>query len=90
MTAAETVLFEKCIGFLSEIGIAVQFTTIEAACFLPGFRLENGAVLIDKEKVQYPGDLLHEAAHLAVVPTVDRNIFCFSQRWLQWRGKRYC
>jgi hypothetical protein len=74
MTAAETILFEKCINFLNKIGIQVAFTTIQEPCFLPGFRLQNGTVLIDKEKMLYPGDLLHEAAHLAIVPTADRNI----------------
>ncbi len=73
MTAAETSLFVKCIDFLKTIGIPVEYTTIEAPCFLQGFRLQNGTVLIDKEKMLYPGDLLHEAAHLAVVPASDRK-----------------
>jgi hypothetical protein len=73
MTAAETALFEKCIDFLQTIGIPVEFTTIEADCFLPGFRLENGTVLVDTVKMSYPGDLLHEAAHLAIVPAADRK-----------------
>ncbi len=73
MTAAETAFFEKCIDFLNTIGIPVRFTAIDKDCFLPGFRLENGTVLIDKDKMLYPGDLLHEAAHLAVVPAPDRT-----------------
>jgi hypothetical protein len=73
MTTAAISLFEKCIDFLKHIGIPVEFTSIQEPCFLPGFRLENGKVLIDKEKMLYPGDLLHEAAHLAVVPTTDRK-----------------
>ena len=28
--------------------------------------------LIDKKEVKYPGDLLHEAAHIAVVPLAER------------------
>jgi hypothetical protein len=73
MTAAETALFNKSIDFLKVIGIPVKFAAIDAPCFLPGFRLENGTVLVDIDKMLYPGDLLHEAAHLAIVPAADRN-----------------
>jgi hypothetical protein len=73
MTAAETILFEECVAFLKTIGIPVVFTSIDAPCFLPGFRLQNGTVLVDKDKMLYPGDLLHEAAHLAIVPAADRQ-----------------
>jgi hypothetical protein len=72
MTAETATLFDKCIVFLKAIGIEVEFTTINEPCFLPGFRLVNGKVLVDKEKMLHPGDLLHEAAHLAVVPAADR------------------
>jgi hypothetical protein len=73
MTTAENIVFIKCVDFLKTIGIEVEFVTIDEPCFLPGFRLENGRVLIDREKMLYPGDLLHEAAHLAVVPATERK-----------------
>lgn len=72
MTQDTTLLFDKCIDFLQTIGIPVAFTTIEAECFLPGFQLSGGKVLVDREKMRYPGDLLHEAAHIAIVPAAER------------------
>lgn len=42
--------------------------------FLPGISIRNGSLVIDKEKLKYPGDILHEAGHLAVVPPQDRPV----------------
>lgn len=35
---------------------------------MPGIWVEAGAVVIDAESLLYPGDLLLEAGHLAVMP----------------------
>lgn len=55
-------------AFLEEIGLPVFWETIQEPTFLPGIYLRNGTVVIDKEKLLYPGDVLHEAGHLAVMP----------------------
>jgi hypothetical protein len=69
----DLILFEKAIDFLHEIGIETSEALLkEEACFLPGFMIKNGKILIDKNKVKYPGDILHEAAHIAVVPSAER------------------
>jgi hypothetical protein len=73
MTTEEQVLFDKCVGFLQTIGIPVVFARLEGDCFLPGFQLNGGEVVIDIEKMRYPGDLLHEAAHIAIVPAAERG-----------------
>jgi hypothetical protein len=73
MTPDTTVLFDQCVDFLQAIGIPVEFTTIEEECFLPGFQLSGGKVLVDKDNMKYPGDLLHEAAHIAIVPAAERS-----------------
>lgn len=52
--------------FLTEIGIEVVPARLSADTFLPGIAVENGRILVDEEKLIYPGDLLHEAGHLAV------------------------
>lgn len=65
--------FERCITFLNYIGIQTMFRSIEGDSFLPGFLIENGIVIIDRERLQYPGDILHEAGHIAVVPLADRS-----------------
>lgn len=68
-------LFEKAITFVREIGIEVIYGTIDKeACFLPGFLIENGKIIIDQNKIQFHGDILHEAAHIAVVPAEERSL----------------
>jgi hypothetical protein len=62
----------KIVDFLLEIGLDVQSTTFEDDGFLPGIKLERGALLIDESKLKYPGDLLHEAGHLAVKTPSER------------------
>ncbi len=42
--------------------------SIEQSTFLPGLLLENGKIIADPEKLLYPGDILHEAGHLAAYP----------------------
>jgi hypothetical protein len=67
-------LIEKVLSFLDEIGIAVTYREVkEEECFLPGLLIENGVIVIDKNKMKYPGDILHEAGHISVVTAVDRS-----------------
>lgn len=68
----EMVTFEKCIGFVNSIGIQTEFRAIGPDSFLPGFLIENGIIVIDRHMLQNPGDILHEAGHIAVVPAADR------------------
>ncbi len=59
--------------FLEEIKIAYYFTEIATETFLPGIQIKNGSLQIDLQKLKYPGDLLHEAGHIAVTRADDRN-----------------
>lgn len=68
----DTIEVKKMLAFLEEIGIPVTYREIDSECFLPGLLIENGAIIIDENKLKYPGDILHEAAHIAVVPAADR------------------
>jgi hypothetical protein len=54
--------------FLNAIGIPVLSAQLEGECFLPGIRIDSGSLLVDEARLTYPGDLLHEAGHLAVAP----------------------
>jgi len=67
-------LLGKCIQFLNNIGIPVSFRKIESGCFLPGLLIEQGGIVIDNEALLYPGDILHEAGHIAVVPAGRRSL----------------
>ena len=70
----DILLFEKAISFLHEIKIETVYREIdEEDCFLPGFLIEEGKIIMDKNKIKFHGDILHEAAHIAVVPTIDRT-----------------
>lgn len=63
----------EMIRFISSIGIEVEEAVINEETFLPGILIRNGRLLVDMEKLQYPGDLLHEAGHLAVMPASERK-----------------
>ena len=54
--------------FLIGIGIPVRAGAVADDAFLPGIALEGGGLVVDEERLAYPGDLLHEAGHIAVVP----------------------
>jgi hypothetical protein len=64
----ESSLTKKIAGFLSEIGLEIAPRRLEAETFLPGILIESGKIFVDEERLAYPGDLLHEAGHLAVIP----------------------
>lgn len=64
---------EKIITFLDEIGIQVIRTEIDEETFLPGIMADCGRLLIDESRLLYPGDMLHEAGHLAVISPERRR-----------------
>lgn len=68
---AEASLQDRFIAFVCDIGIAVRETTVENG-FLPGLDIAQGALLLDRERLLYPGDILHEAGHLAVAAPEER------------------
>lgn len=65
--------FDKCVAFLNEVGIQTSFRSISEDSFLPGLLIEDGNIVIDKDALQHPGDILHEAGHIAVVPSAERS-----------------
>lgn len=65
-------LTEKLCRFIRGIGIAVEAAEINEETFLPGLLIRGGRILVDENKLSYPGDLLHEAAHLAITAPEKR------------------
>jgi hypothetical protein len=59
-------------GFLVGIGIAVAPADLGDDTFLPGIAVREGGLLVDEPRLDHPGDLLHEAAHVAVAPPAAR------------------
>jgi hypothetical protein len=62
----------RIIHWLQEIGLSVRLGPVGADSVLPGVTLEPGGLVVDAERLLYPGDLLHEAGHLAVMLPAER------------------
>jgi hypothetical protein len=62
----------RILDWLSQIGLTVRIAPIGADTFLPGVTLEPGGLVVDPERLLYPGDLLHEAGHLATMLPAQR------------------
>lgn len=75
---------EKIICFLEEIGIPVVETELPDNCFLPGLAIEKNTILMDPNRLKYPGDLLHEAGHLAVTVEEQRPLVGTSEMDPAW------
>jgi hypothetical protein len=52
--------------FLRSIGLDVASGALEGDGAVPGIRIEQGTLVVDEPRLRFPGDLLHEAGHLAV------------------------
>jgi len=59
-------------GFLRCIGLRVRAGGVPEQTILPGIQIEDGCLVIDEGRLLYPGDLLHEAGHLAVLTSEQR------------------
>jgi hypothetical protein len=62
------------IQFLSDIGISVRDGELVQETFLPGLYVERGVLIVDESRLKYPGDLLHEAGHLALLSRDQREV----------------
>jgi hypothetical protein len=66
-------LTERLSAFVRGIGIDVRAATLEEKTFLPGLEINHGALLVDETRLSHPGDILHEAGHLAVTDPAERD-----------------
>jgi hypothetical protein len=60
------------VDFVRSIGLPVVRGALDDTAFLPGLALKGGGIVIDETRLLYPGDILHEAGHLAVMPLEKR------------------
>lgn len=60
--------------FLRSINIEVIETALPEDTFLPGLSLKGSSILMDKDQLKYPGDLLHEAGHIATTEETMRPL----------------
>lgn len=73
MTAARDEMIEQITGFLRSIGIPVEAAPLPEGTFLPGMAIRRGVLVFDPAQDFQPGDLLHEAGHLAVADPAARG-----------------
>src|SRR5580658_1879130 len=59
-------------AFVRDIGIPVRIEDFPVPTFLPGLDIRHGTLWIDAARLLYPGDILHEAGHLAVASVEQR------------------
>jgi len=69
----EGLLIEQLVGFINGIGIECSESALPEPTFLPGVDIQGGRIIYDKARLKYPGDLLHEAGHLAVLLPIHRE-----------------
>ncbi|MGH2666278.1 hypothetical protein [Flavobacterium sp.] len=68
-----TLELKKILQFLEEIKITAVEKELDDTTFLPGLALGSDCLYIDYSKLKYPGDILHEAGHLAVTSSEERK-----------------
>lgn len=83
MTVKENPEVQKVLSFLDEIGIDVIEKELDST-FLPGLSLGSNCLYIDYDKLLYPGDILHEAGHLAVTTSEERKIVGTTEISPEW------
>ncbi len=65
---------DRILDFLTSIGLPVRETPFDKPGFLPGLLIEKGELLLDRARLLYPGDVLHEAGHIAVTVAAERPL----------------
>ena len=63
---------DRIVSFLRDIGIPVRECEVGDGAFLPGVRVVGGGIEFERARLRWPGDLLHEAGHIAVTPPALR------------------
>lgn len=83
LTENKSLELEMVLSFLNEIGINVVEKELDDT-FLPGLSLGPNSLYIDYEKLLYPGDILHEAGHLAVTSADERAVAGTDEMAPEW------
>jgi len=67
-------IVERILSFFTRIGLPAERGEVGPDSFLPGLTIRSGVLVFDETLLTYPGDLLHEAGHLAMMePAVRRT-----------------
>ncbi len=60
--------------FIARIWLPIAEASLPTTTFLPGIMIRDGGLVVDPSQLKWPGDLLHEAGHLAVLPPALRAL----------------
>lgn len=77
-------MLERIIQFLNEKGIKVIEGELDNSCFLPVLFPKGTGIIMDRKKLKYPGDFLHEAGHIAVTEEHLRPLIGTSEIHEKW------
>jgi SM-20-related protein len=72
MTSTDSALLARIIDFIRSLGIVVTEAKIDRSTLVPGIDIRHGGLIVEKQRMCKPADLLHEAAHLALTPALAR------------------
>lgn len=84
MNEIEVTQLDKVLDFINKIGLNIIEKELENDTFLPGLSLGTNCIYVDYSKLLYPGDLLHEAGHLAVATAEIRSKIGTSEQDVNW------
>ena len=73
MSESPDAIKARIVDFITQIGLDVRTEAIQEETVLPGIAVHHGILVVDYERWLYPGDLLHEAGHLAVMEPERRR-----------------
>jgi hypothetical protein len=66
---------DPLLTFVRGIGLEVREASLKGQyTFLPGLLIERGVLVLDRKRLLYPGDILHEAGHIALTPSAERHL----------------
>jgi hypothetical protein len=73
-------LVNRLVDFVRSVSIEVRACTVDWKTQFPGLEIRAGAVLVDESRLLHPGNILHEAAHIAIHDPASRYNEKFSPR----------
>lgn len=65
-------LLERVITFIRSLGIDVYQRPMTRETLVPGIDIQDGALVVEAERLCKPADLLHEAGHIALTDPAKR------------------
>jgi hypothetical protein len=66
-------LVRRLAAFIRKIGLPLEAAVLDGSELLAGITVKDGRILLDEARLAHPGDLLHEAGHLAVCDPALRS-----------------